>query len=572
MKSHRTWTWAPAALLGVLVAVLAALADETDAPPPAQQEPPKLVVLVVFDQLRADYLERWRPLFVKGGFRRLLDEGAWYQNCHYPYAGTVTAAGHASMSTGCLPRTHGIIENGWYDRGSGALIAAVQVKQFRPVPAPTGKDADKILGAAPTRLLRPTVGDALHKGTNGKGKVVSLSLKDRAAVLLAALQRGVCSCCYWFSTTVGAFVTSTFYADAPHKWVDQFNKEKHQDQWFGKPWQRLRPSLDYVKHSGPDDVPSEGIGFKQGRTFPHPLDAGLKQPGRLYYEAMTNSPMGNELLLALAKRAIDAEKLGQRDAPDLLCLSFSSNDLVGHCWGPDSQEVLDTTLRSDLIVKDLLDTLDAKVGRGKYVVVLCADHGVCPSPELTSAAGKKALRVAPKTLVKAAAAFLDDYLGNGKPQPWFESKEPQPPWLYLNQALLKEQGLKSAAVEKALADWLVKQPGVQAAYTRSQLSGKFVQDDAVLLKVLMSFHRERSGDVYVLQEPYTLFMDPLTSKRSQAYTTTHGTPYWYDTHVPLLVYGSGVAPGVRQERVTPLQVAPILRGRWAWRCPKGLVG
>jgi predicted AlkP superfamily pyrophosphatase or phosphodiesterase len=544
------------ALTVCALAALGSVPDEPETPPPAAvqpQDPPKLLVLVVFDQMRADYQVRWRELFVEGGFKRLQDEGAWYQNCHYPYAYTVTAAGHASMVTGCPPSAHGIVGNEWYDRVAGDITTSVRTKKYRPVPPVIGKDADKVLGAGPQFRLRPSIGDALHKAHKGKGKVVSLSIKDRTAILLAALRTAAC---YWFSSYTGSFVTSTYYGDSLHKWVDGFNKERVADQWFGKDWQKLRPDLDYVKYSGPDDVASEGIGYAQGRTFPHPMTGGLTKPGKEYYEALTTAPMGNDMLLMLAKRAIVAEKLGQGDATDLLCLSFSCNDYVGHCWGPDSQEMLDVTLRSDLIMKDLLDTLDRQVGRGKYVLAVCSDHGVCPSPEVSRAKGKDAERISPKLLSVKAPAYLDEALGKGQKHPWVESVTG--PWVYLNQDLLKELGLESALVEKTLAGWLVKQPGVKAVYTRTQLLADKFQNDAIGQTVRRSFYAERSGDLMVLLEPYYLLIDPLSSPRSKAYTTTHGTPYEYDTHVPLLVFGTGVVPGVRQERVTPLAIAAIL--------------
>ena len=188
---------------------------------------------------------------------------------------------------------------------------------------------------------------------------------------------------------------------------------------------RFRPDLDYEKLSGPDDVPYEGIGYKQGRTFPHPMTGGAKMPGEQFYEAFTFSPAGNEVLLDLAKKAIDAEKLGQRDACDVLCLSFSSNDLIGHCWGPDSQEVLDVTLRSDIIIKDLLNYLDAKVGAGDYVVMLTADHGICPIPELAKAQGKDAGRVPPNLFTNKAAEMLQGvFAPKQKLLPWIEKSSP----------------------------------------------------------------------------------------------------------------------------------------------------
>jgi hypothetical protein len=534
------------ALAGVLTPAPAA-----DEPAPAPERP-RLVVLVVFDQMRADYLTRWQKQFSKEGFGRLLREGAWFRNCHYPYALTLTAPGHTSLVTGCAPRRHGIIANSWYDRARGADVGAVRTERFELVPAPAG--GGRLPGPAPVRRRAPTVGEALLLGTRRRGKVVSLSVKDRAAILLAALRASICC---WFSTGAGRFVSSTYYGDRLPAWVRDSNRRRPADRWFGLSWDRFRPGLDYARLAGPDDVAAEGTGYAQGRTFPHPLTGGKDRITPAYYDALLSSPFGNELLLELALAGIDAERLGQRDAPDLLCLSFSSNDLVGHTWGPDSQEVLDVTLHSDRVMARLLAHLDRKVGRGRYAVVVSADHGVCPLPEVARARGKDAGRVPPELLSSRANAFLNETFNQGKARlPFVEAASNL--MVYLNRGTLKEQGLESARVEAALAGWLAKQPGVQAAYTRTQLQGGPPRGDPIGRRVWLSFDPERSGDVMVVLRPYYLLSPPITSRKLDAYRTTHGTPHAYDTHVPLLVYGPGVRPGVRGERVTPLAAAPVV--------------
>jgi hypothetical protein len=376
---------------------------------------------------------------------------------------------------------------------------------------------------------------------------VALSFKDRAAVLPGGRRADAC---YWLDTNTGTFVTSTYYADQVHPWVTAFNRTRPADRWFGHTWQRLRPDLDYAAYSGPDDVPGEGTGAGQGRTFPHPLTGGVSRPGPKYYAALYNSPFGNNLLLDLVKRAIDAEHLGRHEAPDLLCVSFSCNDPVGHCWGPDSQEVMDVTLRSDRIVHDLLAYLDAKVGKGRYVLALTADHGVCPLPEVSRSEGKEAARIAPEQLTRRAEEALDAAFGaNPGKARWFAATPY--PWIYLNQDVLRRRGLQTSRVEEALAGWLKEQPGIQAAVTRSRLLSGVPSDDAIGQAVRRSFRPERSGDLFVVQKPYYLLTATLTG-------TTHGTPHPYDTHVPLLVYGPGIRPGVRHDPVTPQAAAVIL--------------
>ena len=514
---------------------------------PTSDPRPRLAVLVVFDQTRGDYLTRWQDLFGEGGFRRLAHEGAWFQDCHYPYADPVTAVGHASILSGCSPATHGIIANDWYDRAAGAPVYCVGSDRYQRVPPPAKESAKKPAGVAPDRLMAPTLGDALKAATAGRGRVVSLSFKDRSAVLPAGHRPDAC---YWLDTDTGTFVTSTYYRDRLHPWVEEFNREHLADRWFGRDWTHLRPDLDYESFSGPDDVAGEGAGPFLKRTFPHPLTGALEKPGPAYYLALYTSPFGNDLLLDLVKRAVDAEQLGRHIDPDLLCVSFSCNDPIGHVWGPDSQEVLDVTLRSDLVVRELLAYLDAHVGKGRYLLALTADHGVCPLPEVSRARGEDAGRISPDQLQRQASAFLDETFGAGaEPGRWIEAQADA--WLYLNQKLLRQRGLASADVEAALAGWLKKQPGIETAYTRTQLLHGVPPDDAVGQAVRRSFYPERCGDVAVVLKPYYLFSSLFMA-------TTHGTPHDYDTHVPLLVFGPGVRAGIRQDRVTPQATAAIL--------------
>ncbi len=520
------------------------------APGPAGEKAParpRLAVLVVFDQMRGDYLKRWRPLFGKGGFARLTSEGAWFQECHYPYAGTWTAAGHATLATGCSPNRHGIIANDWYDPRAGKEVSCVRADRYTLVPPAPGEKKEK--GAAPHLLLAPTFADALKAATAGKGRVVALSLKDRSAILPGGARPDAC---YWTDRAL-RFVTSTWYRDREHPWVRRFNQAAPADRWLGKQWQRLRGDVDYTRWSGADDVFGEGTGYRQGRTFPHPFLLGKEGEKRNYHEAVSASPMGNELLLELARRAVEAESLGSRDTPDFLSISFSSNDLVGHIWGPDSQEVLDTTLRADRIVRDLLALLDDRVGKGRWVLVLGADHGICPIPEVTRARGRDARRVVPDLLLRAAEDHLDSLYPPGKDEErgkggWIEGYSNG--MIYLDHRRIARRGLKSGAVESALAKWAAARRGIARAYTRKQLAGPLV-GDSLGQKVQRSYFAGRSGDVLLVPAPYSLLTEYLNG-------TTHGSPHPYDTHVPLVVLGPGVKPGVRKERISPEHAAVIL--------------
>ncbi|MBX9681362.1 MAG: alkaline phosphatase family protein [Gemmataceae bacterium] len=537
--------------LGLLALAAINLADRSKAPPAkefaemrAPKGTPKLVVLAVFDQMKAEYLEKWDHLFCEGGFKRLKREGAWFANCHYPYAYTLTGPGHASIATGCSPNAHGIIANDWYDRRDGDINC---------IDPPTGERR----GKGPYRRKQESFADALVNHRM-RARVFSLSIKDRAAILLAALRSQLC---VWLEPKRGNFVTSDYYGDGRlPRWLKAFNKDRLNgaDRWFGKNWDRYLSDVTiYEKNAGPDDVPEEGFGFNQGRTFPHPFVPDEKLGLEGYYEATVCSPAAGDLLLDLALKAIDAEKIGQGATTDLLTLGFSQNDYVGHCWGPDSQEVLDVTLKSDALMKRLLDALDAKVGKGNYVVAVTADHGVCRIPELAAKQGKKAGRVQPELFTSKAEAFLNEkFVGKTGRLPWVERTKKANAWVYLNQAVIKERKLDPATVEQALAEWLAKDPRVLAAYGKTQLaSGKL---DELGEKVRLSYHPNGVGDVMVVLKPYHILSGPVTAKKIDSFRTTHGMPHEYDTHVPFIVMGPGVVPGKHADAIAPQAMAATL--------------
>lgn len=553
---RQSWVFAVALGASVVAAIGAywAISDSRGLPTPqGNATRPKLVVLVVFDQMRGDYIKKWQPLFGDGGFKRLQSEGAWFTNCHYPYAYTITAPGHTSLVTGTVPAKHGIMANEWYARAEADSVTSV-------TPPPEHVKT----GPGPYRRKAETVGDVLLRILD-KARVVTMSIKDRAAILMAALRA---NCCYWFNTQTGHFVTSRHYRDDPHSWVTKFNKAHLADQWLGKNWDRFQPQLDYVKYSGPDDFAPEGTGYLQGQTFPHPFQFGKdpkdkKKNIQNYFDAVTNSPMGSELLFAFAKAAIENEKLGQTENVDLLCISFSSNDLIGHTWGPDSQEVLDVTLRSDVIIRDLLGLLDEKVGKGNYYFAVSADHGVCPMPEFANLEGKKGARVDPTLLTTKTEDFLNKtYLPAGKKAPWLEQPKRSNAWVYFNRATLEELNLKQEDVERKLAHWYGEQPGVEQAFTRTQLLREEAKEATELERMVRrSFVPEAGGDVMLILKPYHIFSPPNLAKNPEKYPTyraTHGMPHPYDTHVPLLVMGPRVQPGIREDRIAPQAMASIL--------------
>ncbi|QEL19578.1 alkaline phosphatase family protein [Limnoglobus roseus] len=551
--------------------------------PVAGKLPVKLAVLIVFDQMRGDYVDKWRPLFGPRGFRRIQKDGAWFPNCFYPYAGTSTGPGHSALLSGATLDKTGIIENEWYDRKAAALVYCAGSDRYAfvpPLPAAlptTSSKADvtprkpKPVGH-PDFMLAETVADVLKRETAGKGKVFGLSLKDRSAILPTGKRPDGA---FWFN---GQFVTSTYYTDTLPAWVSEFNRKPFKggrpfaDQWFGRDWVRSRGDLNYSAFSGPDEVSGEGRLNGRGVTFPHMMTGGKDTLGKEYYEALANSPMGNELLLAFAKACVRAEQLGQDDVPDLLVVSFSSNDVIGHTFGPDSQEVLDVTLRSDEILADFLEFLDEAVGPGNYAVTVSADHGVGPLPEVAAATlpeARNSTRVDLATFLTAAEHHLSSTFGPpqgppGKPEDladevkalkgqtglWIESAPT--PWVYLNRRQTDAKNVKTGDVATSLVEWLKRQPAVQTAYTADEIETAPHPDDTLKF-VRRSFVADRAGDVYVLLKPYYLFADRLRARG-----TGHGTPYDYDRHVPLLVYGPGLAVGRRSEGAVPQQVAAIV--------------
>jgi predicted AlkP superfamily pyrophosphatase or phosphodiesterase len=554
-------------LLGSLIAGFFALPAATKPAPVTEPGKVPLAVLVVFDQMRGDYIEKWQQYLRPDGFKRLQTQGAWFTDCQYPYGTTTTAPGHASMLSGTTGSVHGITNNNWFDRASGEEVYSAGSDRYQIVPArpesktnqegkPAAKKKPKPVGS-PDRMLSETVGDVI-KATRPNGKVFGVSLKDRSAIFPTGKKSDGA---YWFD---GRFATSTYYRDAVHPWVKAFNESGKSEQYFTQTWNRFRPDLDYTAIVGADDGPGEGKGVSQGVMFPHPMNGGKPDKlGQEYYEALANSPFGNDLLTLFAKECISAEQLGQRGESDLLVISYSSNDLVGHTWGPDSQEVFDTTLRSDAMIADLLNFLDQKVGAGKYTLVITADHGICPNPEVSTAKGIDAARISPKKLVEETEAFLSKSFGavpetGGKPDRWVESLVA--PNLYLNRKLIQSKNLKVEDVAAKVSEWLPSQKGIMRAIPASEFKLD-KPDDSLFTLSKNSFHAERSGDVVIISKPYYLLDSYGTG-------TTHGAPHSYDTHAVFLAYGPGIAGGVRTERVAPQNAAPILSAALGIPLPK----
>jgi len=526
------------ALVAAGVVFLVRQFDDTPVAPP-DEAGGRLVVVVVFDQFRGDYLTRWSKLFGPDGFEKLKADGVWYSDAHIPYAVTTTGPGHASIATGLTPSVHGVVDNAWFDRTSAKPVyCATGVRSYDRVPSLGGPDPAAGGGQSPDRLLVGGVGEALV--AENRGRVFSLALKDRSAVILGGKSP---TGAYWFDSGTGQFATSGFYRDRLPPWAEAFNAGKPAARLAGAEWNRLLDPAVYEATAGPDAGAGEGT----ANLFPHRAPADAKT-----YDALVASPAGNDLLWEFAQAAIDAEGLGQRGGTDLLLLGFSANDLVGHAYGPDSHEVLDVTLRSDRLVADLVAKLAAKLGADRLSVIVTADHGICPVPERARAAHPEAQRFDPAAVYAPLNAVLDARFGAGDaPATWVERIDY--PWLTLNARQIASRGLDPAAVERVAAEWAANRPEVAlAAFPRSLLAGPTLAEPFARAAQL-SFHPDRCGDVFLLTVPYTYPSGKLASG------TTHGSPHAYDTHVPVVAFGVNVPKlGERGGRVSSLLVAPIV--------------
>ena len=489
------------------------------APPVAQAGRPRLVLLIAVDQMRYDYLTRFRDRF-KGGIKRLLDEGAVFTNANLEHYPTVTAVGHATMLSGATPALSGIVGNDWYDRETGKNVTSV----FDP--------AAKLLGAkgsasSPGRLQVSTLGDEV-KMADRRSRVVGLSFKDRSAILPAGR---MADGAYWQDGASRNFVSSTWYFAELPAWVAAFNERHLADRFAGAEWKAADGRLL--------------------KTMP-------SAPGPELNAAIYLSPFGNELLEAFAEAALDGAELGQREVTDVLTVSFSSNDGLGHVVGPDSEEMADMTVRTDQVIGALLAAVERRVGPGRTLVALTADHGVAPVPEVMAERRMPGGRMKTADLADPVNGALTAAYGPGK---WVAGTAGS--GLYLNRSLIRDKNLDEGEVESRAARVLSDTPHVARVFTRAQLLLGQVGSDSACRRVLRSFHAQRSPDVEVLLEPYWI---------REEKGTTHGTPYSYDSHIPLVLFGPGIRPGRYDRAVALNDLAPTLATLLAVETPSGSDG
>jgi hypothetical protein len=417
-------------------------------------------------------------------------------------------------------------------------------------------------GRSPRRLLCSTVGDELRLTNNDRSKVIGISAKDRSAILPAGRHANAA---YWFNADNGNMVSSTYYFSEAPRWVASFNSTRLPDKWFGAHWDRLLPSeSEYLKRAGKDDVPWENLdkSSKDTNAFPHVVTGGAAAPSRAFYRALDYTPFSNDLLVAFAKEAITNEGLGADDDTDLLSVSFSANDYVGHRFGPYSQEAMDITLRVDRQIATLLDFVDARVGLANTIVVFSADHGVSPVPEQAAMMNLPARRPAREDLLKVVQDGLRErYARKDRPADDYVRMFGNEAGLlnnnfYLNRAALARDGIDLDECENVVGEAAMRMPGVSRYFTRSQLEkSPPPMSDVVARRVHHGFSPKRSGDVIVVLEPYNILATLPDDPTDSRLTTTHGSPYSYDTHVPLIIMGKDFQAGSYLQAASPADIA-----------------
>lgn len=551
---------------------------------------PRLVVLLSIDQFRADYLTRYGDLFLPawqeggkpGGFQQLMRQGAYFANARYEHFPLFTGPGHAILLTGSHPYKTGIIANDWWDPVERKPVYCVDDARFQVVGAAAGSRATPM---GPQNLRSSTVGDELELATAGRAKVVTLALKDRAAILMGGHAQDLS---IWFDDAGGRWISSTAYcADGKlPAWVETLNGERLPDRTLGTTWTpyRSRKVTDKVaaeRTFPPKTAPGEGP-YNLGRTFPHKVGA---EPTTDNYRAFTFTPDANAFVFETARRAVLAEEMGKDQVPDLLAINLSTNDYVGHAFGPYSPEALDITLATDRQLAGFLGFLAKTVPGGlrSVVFVLTADHGVTPVPE--DAAGEPfdlhAGRFDPRPVIGKIAEALTRRFGAPAGDTWFSQSDDGKAGIYVdNHVYLNPDALEKAIgdgkarnrreVEQAACDAVdaARFPGVYGCYGKSQILEGGLADNDLGSHLAKGIYPKLAGDLVIVGEQ--MFLDYPSAPR---YATSHGTPYAYDTHVPVIVHAPGfLKPGVYLDRAAPSDIAPTLSLLLGIEFPSGCDG
>ncbi|UCE84843.1 MAG: alkaline phosphatase family protein [Deltaproteobacteria bacterium] len=565
MAARRGWRFRPRrrslALLAVGGLALACHGYRipTGTPHPQADAParPRLVLQITVDQLRGDLPMRFQDRLGPGGFRYLMAQGTHFTDAHYRHANTETACGHATLFTGADPARHGIIANDWIDQTSGAFVYNTEDDRHHVL----GSEPKPHEGVSPRNLLATTIGDELVANDGGRSRVFSVSIKDRGAILPG----GHAGKAFWFSKRSGEFVTSSYYYAAYPEWVQAWNASRPADRYRGTSWELLHDRSTYLAGDR-DDRPYEADIPPLGRTFPHAFG-----DGKYLYRLLTLTPVGDALTLEFAKALIENEQLGQGTATDFLAVSFSSTDYIGHVFGPSSLEAEDNVLRLDRTLGELFAFVDAEVGLEHTLIVLSADHGGPEAPEYMTSLGMEVGR------------YPFDYFR--KPGPLTEALERRfgrddliathsHPYLYLDLEAIRSAGLAVEAVERFLADELRNLPGIADALTRSDLLEGRVGGAPVQDQIRRNFHPTRSGNIHLVQEQYWFLHSTEEAEKMgiPSIAAIHGSPWRYDTYVPIFFAGHRVPAQRIARRVAPSDIAPTLAAYLGIKPPSGSIG
>ena len=506
----------------------------------------RLVLQITVDGLRADLLNRYRAGFGKDGFNYLLNQGAVFANAHYQHANTETIVGHTTLATGTFPSQHGMVGNVMFDSKAGELTYNIEDPDAPLLPSreesSAGEQVDpsqklaRTKGRSPVAILVPTFTDGLAAYTAGRSKIFGVSGKDRSAVAMA----GHAGKAFWYSTDNGDFITSRYYYESYPDWVARWNAQRKAEQYAGTEWVLTADKSSYLL-AAQDDRPYEADLKGYGRTFPHRFgEAGSK----LLYTQLMVSPVGDQLLLDFARALVSSEQLGQNTVPDYLSISFSSVDATNHFFGPSSLENEAVIRELDHTLTDLFKFIDKSVGLKHTLIVLSADHGMADMPEYVTELGYAAGRVDPDEIV-AAANQAGKQLGIDEVVRFFFR-----PYLYLNDEKIVAAKLDHAHVEQVIASALTDFEGINLAVSTDSLATQ--QGNPLREQVRRNHHDTRSGDIYVIQEPYWFLFDegPIAAM--------HGSPWRYDTHVPVIFAGPGIDAQTINRLVHPVDVSPTL--------------
>jgi predicted AlkP superfamily pyrophosphatase or phosphodiesterase len=512
-----------------VVAAAAALVAAA-ALPAAQATPPKLAVIIVVDQMRADYVDRFSGAWT-GGLKRMVSDGAWFQRAAYPYLTTVTCAGHATISTGSFPHTHGVFQNAWWDREARRQMTCTQ----DPNASDIGYGVTVTGGDSAYRLQVPTFTDQMR--TSRRSRVVSLSLKDRSAIMLAGHGGDAV---VWLTNTLDGWETSKVFGEQLQPDVKAFIEANPISADYGKPWDRMLPAAQYT---GPDDAVGEAPPPGWTRSFPHPLNGVNGRPDGTFLSQWERSPYANAYLGRFGAALVDSLKLGQRDTTDVLAISFSTPDLVGHAFGPRSHEVQDIYAHLDLTIGTLFDALDAKVGKGQWVAGLSADHGVTPIPEQLVAEGKDGGRIDGSGMYGAIEDALHGAVSPGRHITVINTND-----IYFETGIY-DRIRKSRELTTKVLGAIEGRPGVQRAFLSEQIRDAASSKDPLVRAASLSYFQGRSGDIVFATKPGWMISTA---------GTTHGSASPDDQRVPILFLGAGIKPGKYQDAATPADLTPTL--------------